>query len=53
MVSSNKLSKINKKHFWGRSSKYLKSVIKQKGIAFYNSKIRKLIDKIDIDECRK
>lgn len=52
MVSKNKLSKINKRHFWGRASVYLKAIIKEKGIAFYNSKMRKLINKIDIDEYR-
>ena len=50
MVSKNKLSKISKRHFWGRTSIYFKKIIKQKGVAFYNSKLRKFINTTNINK---
>ena len=41
MTSLNKLSKINRKHHWGRNKFFLKTVLKLKGISMYNAKTRK------------
>ena len=43
MVSLNKLSKIKRKHYWGRDKVFLKSTFKLKGIAIFNSKLRRLL----------
>ena len=45
MVSLNKLSKIKRKHCWGRDKTFLKTTIKLKGVAMFNAKLRKLLKK--------
>lgn len=43
MTSQNKLSKISRRHHWGRGRCFLKSTTKLKRVAMYNSKMRKQI----------
>ncbi len=45
MTSQNKLSKISRRHHWGRGNSFLKSTTKLKRVAMYNSKMRKQIKK--------
>ncbi len=45
MTSQNKLSKISRRHHWGRGNSFLKSTAKLKRLAMYNSKMRKQIKK--------
>lgn len=40
MTSQNKLSKISRRHHWGRGNSFLKSTTKLKRVAMYNSKMR-------------
>lgn len=44
MTSPNKLSKISRRHHWGRGRCFLKSTTKLKRVAMYSSKMRKQIN---------
>lgn len=40
MTSYNKLSKTNKRHYWGRGGRFLKLMPKIKGLTFFNASER-------------
>lgn len=50
MTSENKKKKVDKRHHWGRGRHFLKLKFKMKGICFYNSSLRREINKINYDE---
>lgn len=50
MSSESKKRKVDKRLHWGRGRNFLKDKTKLKGVCFYNSSLRKLINKIDCEE---
>lgn len=50
MASENKKRKVDKRLHWGRGRSFLKDKTKLKGVCFYNSSLRKQMNKIDFEE---